>query len=66
METKYNYDFLKSVLEKEYKTRMVYGILGGTRRPSYDTMFKLKKEHDIPFEIWMNIKNHILEEKKAS
>ena len=43
---------LKEILSRYYKTAAVNHILRGIRRPSYEKIVAMHKEHGIPFDIW--------------
>jgi hypothetical protein len=55
---------LFEILSSFYGEQMVYATLRGAKRPSYATMYKMWKEKGIPFEIWMDIKKHLIEEEE--
>ncbi len=39
-------------------------ILRGERKPKYEVMVELHQKHNIPFDIWLDIKSHITNDNK--
>ncbi|KLD96726.1 hypothetical protein [Aliarcobacter butzleri] len=50
---------LKNILAKYYSVPMINRILRGERKPSYEMMLTLEKEHNIPFCAWQDIESFI-------
>lgn len=50
---------LKQILLKYYSVAGVNMILRGDRKPSYETICLITKEHHIPFEAWLDIKTFV-------
>lgn len=50
---------IKKALSKIYADSTVRAILRGDRKPDYDSMLKLNKEHKIPFTAWADIKSYV-------
>ncbi len=56
---------LKQILYKYTDaTSTVISWLNGSRRPSYEIIMKLHKDHKIPFEAWEDIKVYLCDSKK--
>ncbi len=41
-------------------------ILRGERKPKYEVMVELHQKHNIPFDIWLDIKSHITNDNKEA
>ena len=65
MKTKLSEQHVREALESVYKQRMVYSILSGDRKPSYEAMYELWEKHSIPFQVWRNITDHIEKEEET-
>lgn len=50
---------LKQILLQYYSVAGVNMILRGDRKPSYETICLITKEHNIPFEAWLDIKSFV-------
>ena len=50
---------LKQILLKFYSIAMADMILRGIRKPSYEIICRLSKEHKIPFTAWLDIKSYL-------
>ena len=56
---------LKQILYKYTDaTSTVISWLNGNRRPSYEIMVQLHKDHKIPFTAWEDIKAYLCDSKK--
>lgn len=55
---------LKNILLKYYVGSTANSVLRGVRKPSYDVIVELAKEHDIPFDIWLDIKSYLKNDTK--
>ena len=56
---------LFKILQGYYKSeKTVYAILSGSRRPSYEKIMSLNREHDIPFDVWLDITSYIENDTK--
>lgn len=59
----YTFDMKKDIIKKTlllyYSKDSVKSILCGRRKPSYEVMLKLNEQHNIPFEVWKDIKSFI-------
>jgi hypothetical protein len=55
-------EMVRCVLEKFYSKHTVDSILMGRRRPSMQKAIELNKQ-GLPYEIWADIKSHIVEKK---
>ena len=52
-----NYKEFKKILLEYYAKDSIKHILAGSlKKPSYEVMLKLSKEHGIPFEAWQDIR----------
>ena len=51
---------LKLILQDYYSIPMSDMILRGIRKPNYENMLALEKEHNIPFTAWKDIKSFYL------
>ena len=57
---------LKQLLLKYYKEPSMFAIIRGIRKPSYEVMVELHKKHNIPFDVWLDIKSFIKNDTKKS
>lgn len=55
---------LKNILLQYYIDSSSNHILRGIRKPSYENMLSMYKEHQIPFTAWENIKSYISNDTK--
>ena len=55
---------LKNILLQYYIDSASNHILRGIRKPSYENMLSMYKEHQIPFTAWENIKSYISNDTK--
>lgn len=55
---------LKNILLKYYVDSASNHILRGIRKPSYEVMVELDKKHNIPFDIWTDIKSYLKNDTK--
>ncbi len=55
---------LKKLLTKYYTVAGADMILRGERKPKYEVMVELHQKHNIPFDIWLDIKSHITNDNK--
>lgn len=56
---------MKQILQKaKYSAISVKSILNGSRKPSYAKMLELNREHNVPFEVWEDIKKFIVKKDK--
>lgn len=57
---------LKKILLEYYKEPSMFAILRGIRRPSYEVIVELHKKHNIPFDVWLDIKSFIKDNNKKA
>ena len=57
---------LKLILQDYYSIPMSDMILRGIRKPNYENMLALEKEHNIPFTAWKDIKSFISTENSTT
>ena len=57
---------LKQALRKYYSVSGTNLILRGERRPSYKVIVELHKHHNIPFDIWLDIRQYIDKKEQNS
>ena len=51
---------LRSILKKSgYSDVAVRKIISGERRPSYEKIIRLNRDHRIPFVAWADIRSYI-------
>jgi len=50
---------LKKILLNYYKDCSADSILRGIRRPAYAVLIELNKKHNIPFDVWLDIKSYL-------
>ena len=59
----YTFDMKKDIIKKTlllyYSKDSIKSILCGRRKPSYKIMLILQEKHQIPFEVWKDIKSFI-------
>lgn len=55
---------LKNILLQYYIDSASNHILRGIRKPSYENMLSMYKEHQIPFTAWEDIKSYISNDTK--
>ena len=49
-------EFRKRLVEYYGRDRIKDILAGSLKKPSYEVMLKLSKEHGIPFEAWQDIR----------
>ena len=68
MKTKEIFKIPRSVifekLRKYYGVSMCNMILRGERPPKYYMMVEMARDHDIPFDVWLDIKSHLTNDTK--
>lgn len=55
---------LKKILLNYYADSASNHILRGDRKPSYEIIVKLHKKHNIPFDVWTDIKSYLENDTK--
>ena len=57
---------LKNLLKPYYKEKseMPGLVVNGKRKPSYQIMYKLNKQENIPFTVWHDVTKWLKEESK--
>lgn len=57
---------LKNILMEYYVNSTANSILRGIRKPSYEVIVKIYKEHNIHFEAWLDINSYLNSTKDES
>ena len=53
------------ILSQHFASSTIRSYLSGHRKPTYERMIMLYKEHNLPFDIWLDIKAFITPSKEA-
>lgn len=57
---------IKTILLNYYSKPGTDMILRGERKPKYEVIVELHKKHNIPFDVWLDIKTYIENDTKNS
>jgi hypothetical protein len=55
---------IKQILVNYYSVAGADLILRGERKPKYEVIVELHKKHNIPFDVWLDIKSYIENDTK--